>query len=154
MRYKWISELRWEDLRWTSEYGIVTVHSVPFLHYASRHSRARKGTKIMSNVAKTLENNDFCIFFGVSLENALWRFWALKGPKLGSKKWSEINENRVLKRRLVRRRLGNLSWTENGATSDRDPRGRGSRKGGRGDGQIHPRLNFSKNSKFVFEERP
>ena len=76
----------------------------------------------------------FVNFFGGSLEKALWRFWALKGPNLGSKKWSEIDENRVLKKRLVRRRLGNLSWTENGPIPPRGPRGQPSWKGGRGDG--------------------
>ena len=107
----------------------------PILLYFTMNSRVLKGRKIEANVVKTLKKTMiFVFFFGVSLEKALWRFWAFKGPNLGSKKWFGSDENRKLKKRLVRRRLGNLSWTENGAIPAPYPRGLGSWKGGRGDG--------------------
>ena len=65
------------------------------------------------NLRKTMI---FINFFGVSLENALCRFWAFKGPNLGSKKWSESDENRKLKKRLHRRIFGNEFLPENGPT--------------------------------------
>ena len=76
----------------------------------------------------------FVFFFGVSLEKALWRFWALKGPNLGSKKGVGSDEKRKLKKRLVRRRVGNLYFPINGPTTPRGTSGQTSWKGGRGDG--------------------
>ena len=76
----------------------------------------------------------FVFFFGVSLEKALWRFWALKGPNLGSKKGVGSDEKRKLKKRLVRRRVGNLDFRKNGPTPGRATSGQTSWKGGRGDG--------------------
>ena len=76
----------------------------------------------------------FVFFGGVSLGKAMWRFWAFKGPNLGSKKWSESDENRVLKKRLVRKIFGNLYFPINGAPIPRATSGQTSWKGGRGDG--------------------
>ena len=76
----------------------------------------------------------FVFFCGVSLEKALWRFWAFRGPNLGSKKWSESDEDRVLKKRLVRRRLGNLYFPKNEATRPLSHHEGLPGRGGRGDG--------------------
>ena len=73
-------------------------------------------------------------FLGVTLEKALWGFGAFRGTKLESKKWSEIDANRMLKKRLVRRTVGNLHFPKNGPTTGRGTRGHTSWKGGRGDG--------------------
>ena len=106
--------------------------------------------KVICNVFKTMERKLYYYimtpamvlswFFGfvliliVGLENASWRFWAFKGPKLGSKKWFGNDENRKLKKRLVRKRFENLSFPINGPTTGRATRGQTSWKGGRGDG--------------------
>ena len=103
----------------------------------------------------------FVNFFGVSLENALWRFWALKGPNLGSKNWFESDENRKLKKRLVTRRLGNSYFPKNGPTTPRSTQGR---VPGRGVGGMDKSIpggmdgfensKASRNSKAMFEEGP
>ena len=112
--------------KWASRADSIVFYN-EFARPEGQENRGQCG----QNLRKTMI---FVFFFGVSLEKALWRFWAFRGPNLGSKKWSEIDENRVLKKRLVRRRLGNSSWTENGAIPAPSPRGLDSWKGGRGDG--------------------
>ena len=106
----------------------------PILLYFIRNSCVRKGRKIQANVAKTLGKQWFLYFFCVSLENAFWRFWAFKGPNLGPKKWFGSDENRKLKKRLGRRRLGNLHLPKNGSIPPLSARGQTSWEGGRGEG--------------------
>ena len=83
------------------------------------------------NLRKTMI---FVFFRDVSLGKALWLFWAFKGFNLGLKEWSESDENQVLKKRLVRRRLGICNFRINRPTTIRDHWGQTSWKGGRGDG--------------------
>ena len=112
--------------KWASRADSIVLYN-EFARPEGQENRRQCG----QNLRKTMI---FVFLFGVSYENALWRFWALKGPNLGSKKWFGSDENRKLKKRLVTRGLGNLSWTENGAIPPRGPRGQTSWKGGRGDG--------------------
>ena len=98
-----------------------------FARPAGQENRGQCG----QNLRKTMI---FVNFFGVSLEKALWRFWALKGPNLGSKKGVGSDEKRKLKKRLVRRRVGNLYFPKKEGIPTRGARGQTSWKGGRGDG--------------------
>ena len=105
--------------------------SIVFYNEFARPEGQENRGECCQNLRKTMV---FVNFFGVSLEKALWRFWALKGPNLGSKNWFESEEKRKLKKRLVRRGFGNLYFQKNGPTPPPSTRGQTSWKGGRGDG--------------------
>ena len=105
--------------------------SIVFYNELARPEGQENRGQCGQNLRKTMI---FVFFRGVSLEKALWLFWTLKGFNLGLKKWSKIDEDRVLKKRLVRRRFGNFNFPINGPTTPRGTRGHTSWKGGRGDG--------------------
>ena len=112
--------------KWASRADSIVFYN-EFARPEGQENRGQCG----QNLRKTMI---FVFFFGVSLEKALWRFWAFRGPNLGSKKWFGSDENRVLKKRLVRRIFGNLDFRINGPTTRRSTSGQTSWKGGRGDG--------------------
>ena len=105
--------------------------SIVFYNECARPEEQENRGQCGQNLRKTMI---FVNFLGGSLEKPLWRFWPLQGPNLRSEKWSGSDENRVLKKRLVRRKVGNLYFPTNVAITTRAPRGQTSWKGGRGDG--------------------
>ena len=112
--------------KWASRADSIVFYN-EFARPEGQENRGQCG----QNLRKTMI---FVFFWGVSLEKALWLFWAFKGFNLGLKKWSESDENQVLKKRLVRRRLGICNFRINRPTSTRATWGQTSWKGGRGDG--------------------
>ena len=101
--------------------------SIVFYNEFARPEGQENPSESGQNLRKT---TIFVFFCGVSLEKALWRFWALKGPNLGSKKWVGSDEKRKLKKRLVRRRVGNLYFPKKEAITTRAPSGADLLEGG------------------------
>ena len=112
--------------KWVSRADSIVFYN----EFASPEGQENRG-QCGQNLRKTMI---FVSFWDVSLGKALWLFWAFKGFNLGLKKWSESDENQVLKKRLVRRRLGICNFRINRPTSTRAHWGQTSWKGGRGDG--------------------
>ena len=98
------------------------------------HASGREGRENESQCWKNIRKTLIFVFFLCELGECVLAILGVQRPQFGVQKVVRNRWKSGIEKRLVRRRLANLYFPNNGPTTARATRGQTSWKGGRGDG--------------------